>query len=54
MPEIQRRCERVIASSALQSKGILDRALSLTRGHRDSGAGPRTPLVSSFPFLRWL
>ena len=52
MPEIQRRCEQVITSSALQGKGMLDRALSLTRGHRDSGAVPCVPSVSSFPPLR--
>lgn len=38
MPEIQRRCERVIAGSSLESEGNVERALSLTRCHRDSGA----------------
>ena len=47
MPEILGRCESVIASTALQNKSGLERALSLTRGHRDSGAArlnPASPL----------
>ena len=37
MPEIQGRCEQAVAGTALQSESYLERALSLTRGHRDSG-----------------
>ncbi|KAK9917444.1 hypothetical protein WJX75_004438 [Coccomyxa subellipsoidea] len=40
MPDIQRRCER-LAPAILNEEGSLERALSLTRGHRDSGAGLR-------------
>jgi hypothetical protein len=36
MPDIQRRCER-LAPAILNEEGSLERALSLTRGHRDSG-----------------
>ncbi len=45
MPEILRRCECVIASTALHDESGLERALSLTRGHRDSGDA-RLSLVS--------
>ena len=49
MPEIQRRCERVIATSALQSDGCLERALKLTRGHKDSGTGMLPFPLTSHP-----
>ncbi|BDA50773.1 hypothetical protein COCOBI_16-4510 [Coccomyxa sp. Obi] len=40
MPDIQRRCERLVPA-VLEQEANLDRALSLTRGHRESGAGLR-------------
>ncbi len=36
MPDIQRRCER-LAPAILEEEANIDRALSLTRGHKESG-----------------
>ena len=47
MPEILRRCERVIASSALQDNRMLETALRWTRNHKDSGAAFTCPQLCS-------
>ncbi len=47
MPDIQRRCE-LLAPSILVEEANLHRALSLSRGHRDSGSVPSASWIAHF------